>query len=147
MIIKIQLRRFNYFRDVGYRPIDINVVEAGLATNVPSLNPQGQDQRIGPNGEENGLGGKLIGTNSGHKSKGSCGPTGPPLPGYIPGSVIIKNDVEMETPRDIEQIETDTYNYNVETNEDNQFGQETGIIARLRNAARKHSVSSLCFHR
>lgn len=52
----------------------------------------------------------------------------------------------METPRDIEQIETDTYNYNVETNEDNQYGQETGIIARLRNAARKHSVSSLCFH-
>ncbi|XP_046824194.1 uncharacterized protein LOC124426502 isoform X1 [Vespa crabro] len=139
---------FLSYGDVGYRPIDLNVVESGLATNTPSLNPQGMDQRNLPNGEENGVGGKLTGTNVGYKSTGSCGPIGPPLPGYIPGSIIIKNDVETETPRDIEEIDTNTYNYNVdniEINEDNQFGPESGIIARLRNAARKHSVSSTCF--
>ncbi|XP_015187110.1 PREDICTED: uncharacterized protein LOC107072043 [Polistes dominula] len=139
----------NPFRDVGYRPIDVDAVKPNIAINAPSLNLQGVDQRIVSNGEENGIGGKLIGPNIGYRSKVGCGPSGPPLPGYIPGSVIVQQQIEMEEPQENEQIDMDSYNYNVdndETDEQVERNSGLGIIARLRNAAQKNRISSLCFH-
>lgn len=141
---------FLTYGDVGYRPIDANVVKPNIAINAPSLNLQGVDQRIVSNGEENGIGGKLIGQNVGHRSIGGCGPSGPSLPGYVPGSVIVQQQIEMEEPRENEQIDMDSYNYNVdnvETNEEVERNSGLGIIDRLRNAAaRRNKISSLCFH-
>lgn len=72
-----------------------------------------------------------------------CGPVGPPDPDYVPGSVVIdqelvENEGEVDALRNIEDSEYGHYTGNETSDEEDDIDDPTsGIFARLKSAARK----------
>lgn len=77
-----------------------------------------------------------------------CGPVGPPVPDYVPGSVVIdrelvenEGEAEDDVQRNIDGSEMYVRHYvgdETSDEEDDSDDPTSGIFARLRSVARKH---------
>lgn len=102
---------YNHFRDLGYAPIN-GALPGKLSSTL--TNPVSVED------------------------DGGCGPVGPPASDYVPGTVMINqeviNDGEVE---DGIQTEEDYEHSDEEDDEDNS---SSGIFARLRSSAQKYGL-------
>lgn len=108
-----------YFRDLGYVPID-GIFPSGSMRNQmhPTINVENDDA--------------------------GCGPLGPPVPGYVPGNVVIDREFiknEGETEDDNGDTEKEyVYHYlsdDASEEEDDIDSPTSGLFARLKTITRK----------
>lgn len=119
------------FRDLGYAPVD------GL------LVPERALTRSGASSVNSGI--ALVDAEDADEG---CGPEGPPIPGYVPGTVTINREVvevEGESEDDgrrSERVYSRQYLDDVSDEEDDVGGTTSGIFARLRNTAQKYGQAT-----
>jgi len=72
----------------------------------------------------------------------SCGPIGPPVPGYVSGSIMIDQEIIVPEGGEIEddiQRETEPARHFIDDGASDEDEDPTsGIFARLKSAARKY---------
>lgn len=74
----------------------------------------------------------------------SCGPVGPPISGYVPGSIVIDQEIIVPEDSEMKDSQRDTkqtrhFLDDGVSDEDDIDDSTSGIFARLKNAARKYS--------
>lgn len=71
----------------------------------------------------------------------SCGPIGPPIPGYVPGSIVIDQEIVAPEGGEIEddvQRETEPVRHFLDEASDEDDDLTSGIFARLKSTAGKY---------
>lgn len=115
------------FRDLGYAPVDGLIVPGKLMRPGASY----VDSGVGLIDAEDAIG-------------EGCGPLGPPVPGYVPGNIMVNREVvEIEgenesNSRRNERIYFRHYLDDVSDEEDDFNDSTSGIFAKLRNTAQKY---------
>ncbi|XP_011136203.1 uncharacterized protein LOC105181254 [Harpegnathos saltator] len=114
---------FITYGDLGYAPVDGLIVPGALARHRVLQISSG------------------IGLADAEDVSGGCGPVGPPVPGYVPGSIVVNREVvEIEEENEDENRRNDAYHYrryleDMSDEEDDLDDTTSGIFARLRNTA------------
>ncbi|XP_014469798.1 PREDICTED: uncharacterized protein LOC106741898 [Dinoponera quadriceps] len=115
---------FITYGDLGYAPVD-GFIMPGRLTKSGQIN-----SGIGLSNTEDVIG-------------EGCGPMGPPLPGYVPGTIVVNREVveiEGEDENDNQRSEDNIRHYldDVSDEEDDIDDTTSGIFAKLKSTAQKY---------